>query len=234
MIRKSGIGYVSLALMLQLAVPPATGEENPVPFHYSDEWSVVSAPPPAGPYRAVNIDPRVPGAGGITVMPMPVPVQQAEMAATPATEQVQTTEGVAVEAAGSIPAEDQARSAALQADTRMEEAATGLPEDVMLQSPAAGIPARYTETVAPAEAAARGMQQESGARQPSPGYYGRMMTPRPAFVRPAPAQYPYQAGYPAYRSMPPYGYYSAPARSREPEVPPPPLYDQYEGYGYRR
>jgi hypothetical protein len=30
-------------------------------FTYTDDWVLVSAPPPPGPYRPVNIDPRVPG-----------------------------------------------------------------------------------------------------------------------------------------------------------------------------
>ena len=31
----------------------------------ADDWRQVSAPPPPGPYRAVNLDPRVPGQAGI-------------------------------------------------------------------------------------------------------------------------------------------------------------------------
>lgn len=30
-------------------------------FRYSDDWNIVSAPPPPGPYETVNVDPRVPG-----------------------------------------------------------------------------------------------------------------------------------------------------------------------------
>jgi hypothetical protein len=30
-------------------------------FQYSDDWKIVSAPPPPGPYSTVNVDPRVPG-----------------------------------------------------------------------------------------------------------------------------------------------------------------------------
>jgi hypothetical protein len=30
-------------------------------FKYSDDWTIVSAPPPPGPYYSVNVDPRVPG-----------------------------------------------------------------------------------------------------------------------------------------------------------------------------
>jgi hypothetical protein len=48
-----------------------------MPFKYSDEWSLVSAPPPAGPYQPVNIDPRVPGPGTIPQVPMAIPRLQA-------------------------------------------------------------------------------------------------------------------------------------------------------------
>ena len=30
-------------------------------YRYSDDWNIVSAPPPPGPYETVNVDPRVPG-----------------------------------------------------------------------------------------------------------------------------------------------------------------------------
>jgi hypothetical protein len=30
-------------------------------YRYSDDWKIVSAPPPPGPYETVNVDPRVPG-----------------------------------------------------------------------------------------------------------------------------------------------------------------------------
>lgn len=39
------------------AGPQATQSE----FVYSDDWSIVSAPPPPGPYNSVNLDPRIPG-----------------------------------------------------------------------------------------------------------------------------------------------------------------------------
>ena len=30
-------------------------------FKYNDDWALVSAPPPPGPYQSINVDPRVPG-----------------------------------------------------------------------------------------------------------------------------------------------------------------------------
>ncbi|MGB5473666.1 MAG: hypothetical protein WBQ78_09340 [Gammaproteobacteria bacterium] len=65
-----------LAAVFLLQVSHA--EEPETPFKYSDEWSLVSAPPPAGPYQPVNIDPRVPGPATITQVPMAMPRQQAE------------------------------------------------------------------------------------------------------------------------------------------------------------
>jgi hypothetical protein len=44
------------ALMLVAAVAPVSAG--------TDDWSRVSAPPPPGPYRTVNLDPRVPGQEG--------------------------------------------------------------------------------------------------------------------------------------------------------------------------
>ena len=50
---------VLILLPLLQAAPVVVAEE--APFTYSDDWGLVSAPPPPGPYQAVNIDPRVPG-----------------------------------------------------------------------------------------------------------------------------------------------------------------------------
>ena len=58
-------GMLLLLPLLQAA--PAVMAED-APFIYSDDWSLVSAPPPPGPYRAVNIDPRVPGQDAIPPM----------------------------------------------------------------------------------------------------------------------------------------------------------------------
>ncbi len=248
MIRKFATGYISLALMLQLSAQTVQAEETPAPYHYSDEWSVVSAPPPAGPYRPVNIDPRVPGPGG--VMPMPITVQQPE-SAPPV---VQGAVAGETEAAAVMPAPstDQQPESAAQLGV-VEGGVTGetgtaaampevvqplevlepVPEHVMQHAPAAGMPAARPEPVTPAEAAAAG-QARSASRLPVPGQYGHMMPPRPVFNYPAPGRYPYQAGYPGYRNMPPFGYYSAPGYPQETEVPSPGTYEGYRGYGYPR
>ena len=50
-------------VMLLLVVVGVSADEasTSAAFNYTDDWVLVSAPPPPGPYRAVNIDPRVPG-----------------------------------------------------------------------------------------------------------------------------------------------------------------------------
>lgn len=66
MITNGRLPGILLLLPLLPAAHWAVAEE--APFTYSDDWSLVSAPPPPGPYRAVNIDPRVPGQDAIPPM----------------------------------------------------------------------------------------------------------------------------------------------------------------------
>jgi hypothetical protein len=64
-----------IALSLALVAVTVHAEQE---FTYTDDWAVVSAPPPPGPYRAVNIDPRVPGVDAIpplTIEPAPAPAE---------------------------------------------------------------------------------------------------------------------------------------------------------------
>ncbi|MDH3526344.1 MAG: hypothetical protein OEM43_02400 [Gammaproteobacteria bacterium] len=70
--------YLSVLLALAsgavLAGDQATGElQQPAAqaYTYSDDWAVVSAPPPQGPYNAINLDPRLPGQDLVAPMPMP-------------------------------------------------------------------------------------------------------------------------------------------------------------------
>ena len=51
------VGAVSL---LAATMTPASAN--------SSDWSLVSAPPPPGPYRTVNLDPRVPGSEGVPMI----------------------------------------------------------------------------------------------------------------------------------------------------------------------
>jgi hypothetical protein len=62
----------SVVLSLLLVTAPVLADESAPDsaFTYTDDWAVVSAPPPPGPYRAVNIDPRVPGMDAIPPLSM--------------------------------------------------------------------------------------------------------------------------------------------------------------------
>jgi hypothetical protein len=66
MTTKGKLPVILLLLPILQTVPSADAED--APFTYSDDWSLVSAPPPPGPYQAVNIDPRVPGQDAIPPM----------------------------------------------------------------------------------------------------------------------------------------------------------------------
>ena len=63
-------GSVVLCLLLMAASALAEDSAPSSEFTYTDDWAVVSAPPPPGPYHAVNIDPRVPGVDAIPPLPM--------------------------------------------------------------------------------------------------------------------------------------------------------------------
>ena len=73
MIREIGISALSIAVYL--AAPAGFGlssvsageamktdpQARQSEFVYNDDWAIVSAPPPPGPYNSVNLDPRIPG-----------------------------------------------------------------------------------------------------------------------------------------------------------------------------
>ncbi len=41
--------------------PPGDTGTQSSSYSYSNDWAIVSAPPPPGPYQSVNVDPRIPG-----------------------------------------------------------------------------------------------------------------------------------------------------------------------------
>ena len=63
-----GLG-VFLAIAGSLVLTDGAAEDQPPGdtgthssfYTYSDDWAIVSAPPPPGPYQSVNVDPRIPG-----------------------------------------------------------------------------------------------------------------------------------------------------------------------------
>jgi hypothetical protein len=120
MTRTCGIGYAAFALMLQLVTQPATGEEAPAAqYKYSDEWSVISAPPPAGPYRSVNIDPRVPGESAVIPMQVIQPLEAVVEAP-----EVSETQETAITASGDTSAAEAEIQQAPAAETALEAAIT--------------------------------------------------------------------------------------------------------------
>jgi hypothetical protein len=69
-IRISGLSFAAcLAIPAGLSLTPVFADEatqtDPQAmqseFTYHDDWAIVSAPPPPGPYDTVNLDPRIPG-----------------------------------------------------------------------------------------------------------------------------------------------------------------------------
>lgn len=52
-----------MLLALATAAPLSGMAESGPQYSYSDEWSIVSAPPPSGPFRSIHLDPRIPGQG---------------------------------------------------------------------------------------------------------------------------------------------------------------------------
>jgi hypothetical protein len=60
--RRCSTGIAFLLTMLPVALPvSADAVAEARDYNYSENWAVVSAPPPSGPYRTVNLDPRIPG-----------------------------------------------------------------------------------------------------------------------------------------------------------------------------
>ncbi len=60
-------GYLFTLVSIAGAVSLLVASIAPVSAN-TDDWSIVSAPPPPGPYRTVNLDPRVPGSDGVPLI----------------------------------------------------------------------------------------------------------------------------------------------------------------------
>jgi hypothetical protein len=243
--------YAQTSVVIAVAVilfgPAAFAEESPLPFHYSDEWSLVSAPPPSGPYRPVNIDPRIPGASAVEPMPVIPPQlrkgEAGESVPTPGSESTaaQVAPGTTEEAAPQQKSPSEAEIAAT-VPGNAPSAGTPVP-DGMQAAPVQAFP-----SYEPPPAAGAGPDYSnprpawSGAMPPMsqpPRGYGRALPPMPQ-TRNYPAPwYPYQPGYPGTRNaVPPPGYDNPQRRSEEPEVPPPPDFEgmygrpRYPGNGW--
>ena len=69
---RRGLTATTVFLTLLLGAGPLMADNSAglAGFTYSEGWDIVSAPPPPGPYRAVNLDPRIPGQGMVPLLPV--------------------------------------------------------------------------------------------------------------------------------------------------------------------
>ena len=162
-------GPVVLALLL-LPAPVFADESAPSSeFTYTDEWAVVSAPPPPGPYRAVNIDPRVPGVDAVP----PLTID----AAAPTADSLIPPEAMANAPAAGIPAIRQptdAPASALGTQRTEQPEMPGRTQRIAPPTPGYYYPApsRYPAQSRPAAPAAAPPATYPGYRnQPGYGYY---------------------------------------------------------------
>ena len=70
--RFTGIWLFLTTLPVALPVTADTVVESRG-YHYSEGWALVSAPPPPGPYMAINLDPRIPGQDLLPLLPVQGP-----------------------------------------------------------------------------------------------------------------------------------------------------------------
>ena len=77
--RRIRLSDVALLCLAALLMPATVFSDDPAddpggqPYTYVDDWEMVSAPPPPGPYRSVNLDPRIPGQGAAPALTMEAP-----------------------------------------------------------------------------------------------------------------------------------------------------------------
>ena len=167
---KSRCEFVSgpVVLWLLLMTAPVLAQETE--FTYTDDWAVVSAPPPPGPYRAVNIDPRVPGADAIPPLPM-------DAITTPSGEDRIPTEALENAPAAGIPSSRQPTDVPLSAVGEQRPAPPEMPGYPQRVAPSPSgyyypAPAQYPaqpQSVAPAAPPAA---YPGYRNQPAYGYYG--------------------------------------------------------------
>jgi hypothetical protein len=203
----------SLPLLLLLAAGGVVADEQatdqqqalgdaPAPaYTYNDDWGLVSAPPPQGPYNAINLDPRIPGQDLVIPMPMPDIGSQ----------EVPGSDTSAPEAPAS--ASEAASSASVTPSTPGQSSLPPqTPYDYQPQAASQGRPPQAQASPAPQtavmpEQAALGYAQRPGGR--AYGRAGTMNAPYPGAgmhpVRPQPAVAPEQ--HMGYESRPLPGYY---------------------------
>jgi len=232
-------------------------DEREAPAGSDNDWSIVSAPPPPGPYRSVNIDPRIPGQDAVSVPGLPRDVRDSSQMPAETLRTPPAAGGVASEPA--MPGRFQPPEAPDYAQppgpdyytrpSRSEGYSPPLrPHDSVpapAKPPQSGVYAPYAQPgrfdgYKPAqpefELPQRSVDtippppgtQEDYARQPVPGPYGRGMQRPPAYNYPGSDRYPRQPVQSGYRRPPP-GYYPPSTQSPLKEAPQPPIYDSMMG-----
>lgn len=105
-----------------LAAAPVYSEHEAAPseFTYTDDWSLVSAPPPPGPYSAIHIDPRVPGQDLLPPLPAASEPAQAWKEIEEVTESTPPAAGTPAVETREEPVQEQLRAIQAQPQARPE------------------------------------------------------------------------------------------------------------------
>jgi hypothetical protein len=236
---------VCLVQLLATAMAPAEELVESKPFVYTDDWALVSAPPPPGPYNAVNIDPRVPGQDAVPPIPMVEPPSMTPMPDLPmpddtpppaAVMPADTKTDIPEAAPFRVHRPPAGRVPSVTGDDG-QEIPTDIPEAAPFPEyppPASGAPvsAGHYGRAAPADRPmpVPGYQRPAGNPPSVTGSYGRGIPGRrPAYDYPVPGMYSAPTGYPGYRAIPSEGFYGGNRYRPVDEVPPPPVYDAMTG-----
>jgi hypothetical protein len=167
---KSRCEFVSGPVVLSMLLMTAPVLAQETEFTYTDDWAVVSAPPPPGPYRAVNIDPRVPGADAIPPLPM-------DAVTTPSGEDRIPAEALANAPAAGIPASHQPTDAPASAVGQQRAAPPEMPGYPQRVAPSPtgyyySAPPQYPAQSHSVPPAAPPAAYQGYRNQPAYGYYG--------------------------------------------------------------
>jgi hypothetical protein len=234
----------------------ASGDAQAPAYTYNDDWGMVSAPPPQGPYNAVNLDPRIPGQDLVTTMPMLMPDRGSQEVAV--TDTAASTPEAPADASGA------AGSASVTASTPGQSSVPPqTPYDYQPQPASQGSPSRAPQMAMPEQVApGYGQQPDSRAYEragsmnaPYPGAGMQAVRPQPAVApeqhmghetRPLPGYYrsqdysqpgarpmygyPWPSRHPS-SGYPAAGYSQSPWQGGDPyaseiEVPPPSVYNR--------
>jgi hypothetical protein len=77
---KHSFATPALTLVLVLTTSVIRADDPGQEYTYNDDWAIVSAPPPPGPYQGINLDPRIPGQEDNVQSHMMAPAQPLQQA----------------------------------------------------------------------------------------------------------------------------------------------------------